>query len=71
MEPNGHLFWTGLAAGLLPKHPPELYIGDLRGNLLPDLFDRGPFAVDFLTHLVPVYLLIPTAVLTRWLRRWF
>src|SRR6266540_4326374 len=69
VKPNGDLLWTGFAAGLFPKHPPELYIGDLGGHLLPDLFDRGPFAVDFLAHIVPVYILIPTAVLARRLHR--
>jgi hypothetical protein len=68
IKPNGDLFWTGFQPGLFPKHPPKLDLGDLASHLLPDLFDRGPFAVDFLAHLVPVYLLLPTAVLTAELR---
>src|SRR5438034_11742958 len=35
IKPNGHLFWTGFQASLFPKHPPELYIGDIGGHLLP------------------------------------
>jgi hypothetical protein len=70
MEPNSNLLRGGLAAGLFPKRPPKLYIGDFGGHLLSDLFDCCPFAVDLLAHRVPVYLLLPTAVLTGRLCRW-
>src|SRR2546425_9464107 len=63
MKPNGVLFRGRLPAGLFPKRPPKFHIGQLGGRLLADLFDGGSFAVDFLANIVPVYLLLPTAVL--------
>src|SRR5438876_608229 len=63
MKPNGDLFRGSLPAGLFPKRPPKFHIGQLGGHLLSDLFDGGSFAVDFLANIVPVYLLLPTAVL--------